>query len=180
MAAKKVVQYQEMNKLEKCWFGNTKEEAVEIEIELEEWKVKGVKKSVWKAEVKKQVRAAFKRQLNVKLANKKLRFLKVQGVDSYIQEERQIDVRRAMKIRLNMEEYIADNYGKKQDCTLCNNTDNTEHVFICKKLPNHNNVSTDDMEKGEKMEEIVELFEIMEGKRREVIINNLFEQLDIT
>ena len=76
------------------------------------------------------------------------------------------DARMAMKIRLNMVEWIDGNMGKETACPLCKQeADTTEHVFVCEDMGNET-VSVGDMEDGEKMMEVVELFRRNEEHRR--------------
>ena len=178
--AKKVIQQQEKLKHDKCWFGNVKEEAEEIGIELKEEKVKGVTKSSWKKEVKTRIRTIFEDKLKKrKEMSTKLRFLEVKGVDTYIKENTKVDIRMAMKIRLNMVEHISSNFGENGLCVLCNEPDSTEHVFICPRVENKDNVMVDYMVKGERMKEVVDLFAQTEEERRKKTIDSLITQLGV-
>ena len=57
--AKKVIQQQEADGYEECWFANLKQDASMINIEVEESNVKEVKKSVWKKNIKGKIKEAF-------------------------------------------------------------------------------------------------------------------------
>ena len=80
----------------------------------------------------------------------------------------------AMKIRLNVIEWIEDNFGREASCPLCGKElDTTEHVFVCEESANLTSVTIKDLEEGERMREIVELFTRNEEKRRELLVNNI-------
>ena len=75
--------------------------------------------------------------------------------------------------------WIEDNVGAKGVCPLCGEEDITEHVFWCEAVPNNQNVNVADLEKGEKMEEIVKLFEETQERRREHWLENIEEKFDL-
>ena len=86
----------------------------------------------------------------------------------------------AMKIRLNMIEWIEDNFGCEASCPLCGNEqDTTEHVFDCEGSPNLTNVTIKDLEEGQRMKEIVDLFQRNEAKRREQLVGNIMTNFDV-
>ena len=89
------------------------------------------------------------------------------------------DARMAMKIRLNMVEWIDGNMGKETACPLCKQeADTTEHVFVCEDMGNET-VSVGDMEDGEKMMEVVNLFKRNEERRRTLLSDELRIKFDI-
>ena len=88
--------------------------------------------------------------------------------------------REALKIRLNMVDWIGENTGIEQPCPLCEQElDTTEHVFACSGGDTDiNRPKVKDLEDGRRMEEIVELFRENEQKRREKLFNNIMLALD--
>ena len=79
-----------------------------------------------------------------------------------------------------MTEFIGDNYGEKNSvCTLCKGVDNTEHVFQCQGSVNNENVTVEDLRNGDKMDNIVELFDRAEKERRNKTLENLFCHFDL-
>ena len=171
--AKKLVLEQERRGIVECWFGEVKREAKEIGIMLGREQVQGKPKSAWKREVKEKVGESVKKKLlEQKKESKKLRFLEVEGHQTYLNEVHNDDARMAIKIRLNMVEWIESNYGKETKCPLCKEEkDTTEHVFSCEQMKDENNgVCVRNLEKGEKMMEIVELFRKNEDKRKTLLL----------
>ena len=175
--AKQVIHEQEESGHKECWVGNTFEEARNMGIEVNESAVKGKKKSTWKREVKKKIAEAVERDLEAKKGEfKKLRLLKTKGNNTYLLNTFNDEARTAMKIRLNMVEWIDGNIGMDSCCTLCGNGgDTTEHVFACAAVDNPGNVTVFDLENGVKMKEIVELFNRNEAARR----NRLRDELEL-
>ena len=174
---KKVIHEQEESGHKECWVGNTFEEARNMGIEVNESAVKGKKKSTWKREVKKKIAEAVERDLEAKKGEfKKLRLLKTKGNNTYLLNTFNDEARTAMKIRLNMVEWIDGNIGMDSCCPLCGNGgDTTEHVFACAAVDNPGNVTVLDLENGVKMKEIVELFNRSEAARR----NRLRDELEL-
>ena len=172
--AKHIVKEQEKSGYEECWFGNVKREGESIGIEVNERAVLGKMKSQWKKQVKKKVRKAFEAELETKKQQeRKLRFLGKKGSETYLKEIHNDDARQAVKIRLNMVEWIERNYGRVGDCPLCGEEDSTEHVFACESGGNESGVSVKDLENGLKMDKIVKLFKNTEIVRKEKILENL-------
>ena len=170
--AKSIIKEQERSKYRECWFGNMEEEAKEIGIEVNKEAVSGKLKSMWKKEVKGKIRAAFDNQaLKKKEQGKKLRFLSIKGSDTYLKNLHNEDARLAMKIRLNMVDWIESNYGRNGVCPLCGEEDSTEHVFGCN-YGGGSGVSIIDLETGENMDKIIELFRVTETNRREKLLEN--------
>ena len=143
-------------------------------MEVNEKAVLGKPKSVWKKEVKEKIRTAFEDQATQKKKQgKKLRFLFKKGSDTYLKHLHNDDARLAVTIRLNMVDWIENNYGRRGVCTLCGEEDSTEHVFWCNYGGTGSGASIKDLELGENMVKIVELFKVTESNRREKILDNL-------
>ena len=138
---------------------------INIKVTAEEAKRKSKKE--WKKDVKEKIRKEIDKQLNENRSTK-LRFCKRRGIDSYLQDVHNETAKEAMKIRLNMVEWIPDNYGRKEGCPLCHEEDSTEHIFECTKIGN-NEVSINNLEEGSEMKKIVELFKRTEKERRQTI-----------
>ena len=58
-----------------------------------------------------------------------------------------------------MVKQIENNIGANGKCPLYDEEDSTEHVFCCEAVENNEGVTVRDLERGEKMKEMVELFE---------------------
>jgi hypothetical protein len=171
--AKHLVREQERRGIEECWFGEVKKEASGIGIRLSEDQVKGKLKSEWKKEVKERVQEKVTKDLEEKKKEgKKLRFLRVKGHETYLNDVHNDDARMAIKIRLNMLEWIEGNFGKETKCPLCKQEkDTTEHVFVCEEMEREDwDINVRNLEKGEKMEEIVKLFRNNEEKRKTLLL----------
>ena len=168
--AKQIIKEQEKDGYEECWFGNVKREGKSIGIEVNEEAVLGKQKSVWKKQVKEKIRVAFEAEMTVKKQHGvKLRFLGNRGSDTYLKEVCNENARMAMKIRLNMVDWIQKNFGVEGVCPLCGEEDSTEHVFACDGGLGLG-VSVKDLEDGMKMDKIIELFKKTETKRREKLL----------
>ena len=154
-----MVQEQEASGYERCWFGNLKSEGRMVDIEVREELVNGKRKSKWKKEVKRKIKIAVERKMEEKRQqSKKMRFLGKRGCDTYLNEVFNDNARVALKIRLNMVEWVADNVGKRGSCPMCEvEEDTTEHVLVCERLEK-GEVTIEDLEDGKSMTEIVELF----------------------
>ena len=167
---KHLVKQQESRNVRECWFGNLKEDGEYIGLEVREKYVRGKQKSAWKNEVKSKIEEAFvKEVVKRKAEGRKLRFLNVNGADTYLKNVFNDDARMAMKIRLNMIEWVDDNYGTNDFCYLCEQLNTTEHVFACKQIVKDINVSVKDLEQGQKMNEIVKLFKVTEDERKKEV-----------
>ena len=175
-----LVEAQEESGFEECWFGETKREAMEIGIELRKEEVLGKRKSAWKKDVKGRILECVKMEMKEKIKeSKKMRFLVRRGCDTYLKELFNENARLAIKIRLNMVEWIAGNMGEESLCPLCEKEcDTTEHVFACEKLENKV-VTVKDLENGEKMMEVVNLFKRNEERRRTLLSDELRIKFDI-
>ena len=78
-----------------------------------------------------------------------------------------------------MVEWVEKNYGKTSKCNLCGEWDSTEHVFDCMGNVNTKRVTVKDLENGEKMKDIVDLFKSAEEKRRGVLINDIMTNFEV-
>ena len=107
-----------------------------------------------------------------------MKFLQRKG-DIYLTELHNDDARLAMMIRLNMISWIEDNFGQESSCPLCNGEiDTTEHVFECSGTVNKAGVTVKNLEDGERMKEIVELFRRTEENRRKWLMNEIHVNFD--
>ena len=172
--SRKIVETQEKLGHTKCWYGEVTKEAAEIGITLGKNNVQNLPKSKWKKHVKEKVRVAFELEFKCKQTEmKKLRFLQSKGMDTYMKYTFNDDARFAMMIRLNVLDIIPGNFGRRLDCELCGNADNsTEHVFLCSNL-RHHDLDTNNLCQGDRMREIVELFGEMESKKREALLDSI-------
>jgi hypothetical protein len=172
--AKVLVEAQEESEIEECWFAEVRKEAREIGIELQKEIVKGKAKSTWKREVKEKIKDAEERLMAGKRENStKMRFLETKGCETYLKEVWNEDARMALKIRLNSIEWIDGNVGKQSPCPLCmREMDTTEHVFSCNE-GGEKEVTVKDLENGEKMRKVVELFKRNEERRRTLLTDEL-------
>ena len=180
--AKKVVEAQENSGLDKCWYAEVREEALQIGISLKKELVKGKIKSKWKKEVKDKVWAAVEKEIeSKKKESKKMRFLGKKGCDTYLKSIYNEHARKAMIIRLNMVSWIGENMGRVSLCPLCEEEkDTTEHVFSCSKMVDVNKtVTVKDLENGEKMMQVVELFDENEERRRTLLKDEIMMNFEI-
>ena len=163
-----------------CWVGNAKAEASEIGLVVSKEILEGKPKSTWKKEVKEKIEAEFlKKAEEKKQQGKKMRFLRKNGADTYLKEVHNGEAVTALKICLNMISWIEGNFGNKVKCPLCGEDDTTEHVFFCNGMKNEAKVNVCDLENGEKMAEIVKLFDETEKKRREHWLENIVIKFDV-
>ena len=109
-----------------------------------------------------------------------MRFLEKKGSDTYLLDTWNEDARMALKIRLNMIEWIGDNVGTEVSCPLCGREgDTTEHVFACNGSVNNTGVTVKNLEDGQRMKEIVELFKRNEQKRRDQMECDIKVRFDV-
>ena len=124
--------------------------------------------------VNKEVRKKEKEHIG---KMEKLRFLDIdRGRNTYMTETHNDETRRALKIRLNMEPYIKNNFGMKGSCS-CGMNDTTEHILTCNKTKNEN-ITVNDLKKGVKMKEIVHIFERAEEMRNQEITHLVYAEID--
>ena len=98
--ARKIIEEQEKNGHEKCWYGNVKEEGERIGIEVNKKKVEGMMKSKWKKEVKGKVKEEFEKEIMDRSKREgKMRFLQTKGVNTYLKHVFNDDAKMALKIR---------------------------------------------------------------------------------
>ena len=178
--ARRIVKEQEKSGHEECWFGNVKKEGAEIGIEVNEKAVLGKQKSKWKKQVKEKIRESFEKEIGIKKQNgKKLRFLGTKGDETYLTELNNDEARQALKIRLNMVEWVQRNYGGRGECPMCGEEDTTEHVFSCEYGNRRADVCVKDLENGQKMDKIVQLFKETEDCRRKKLLENIDVNFDV-
>ena len=105
--ARKLILNQERLKVEKCWFTNAKEDGEYIGVEIAAERVRGISKMKWKKTIKDKIDAKFKEEVKLRRTEEgKLRFLDTQAANSYLKDVFNDDARLALKIRLNMVEWI--------------------------------------------------------------------------
>ena len=169
---KHIVREQEASEYEKCWFGNLKKEGEDVGILVKEDLVRGKRKSKWKKEVKEKIELAVKKEMEEKKKySKKMRFLGRSGSDTYLNEVYNEDARLAMKIRLNMVDWIGGNFGKDEGCPVCGGEDTTEHVFSCGKMAE--SVTVKNLEEGKAMADIVHHFRETEKTWKEIFMTRI-------
>ena len=117
-----------------------------------------IKKSTWKKELKEKIEKIVKTELEEESTKKtKLRFVKTFARKSYIQECRMEEVKRIMKMRLNMVELKANFRGKYDNnlCPACKMAEETtEHVIACQEYQYITQHSLDFRQLSEKMDDI--------------------------
>ena len=172
---KDLLREQEKSQYKSCWYGNVKEEGECLGLIVNEKEVVGKLKSHWKKTVKQKIREAFYKELEEKKKeSKKMRFLQKKGIDTYLKTLSNEDARAAILIRLNMTNWIEGNFGKVRMCPLCaNGEDTTEHVFNCEATENKMAVTVKDLENGERMKNVVELFKAGEENRRKWMLDEI-------
>ena len=178
--AKQIVIQQETLKHQHCWYGNLNLEAECINIILDKNRLLGMKKSTWKKFVKKKIQEAFQKEFEEKKKSmKKLRFLNSKATQTYLQQLTNQTARMALIIRLNMFESMTHNFGVRKNCSLCGNKDDTtEHAFECPSRINKDLVISD-LQEGNKMDEIVELFLDMENRKRSFLIADIITNFEV-
>ena len=177
-----VVEAQEESGLNKCWYDEVRKEALEIGISLNKELVKEKQKSKWKKEVKEKIGIAAEKEIESNKKNsRKMRFLGKKGCETYLKNTYNEDARKAIIIRLNMVSWIDGNMGRVSLCPLCNeDEDTTEHVFRCAGVEDINmTVTVKDMENGEKMKQVVELFEVNEQRRRVMLEEEIRMNIEV-
>ena len=113
-----------------------------------------------------------------KQESKKTRFLAKKGNDTYLNEVFNDDARLALKIRLNMVEWVAGNFGEQEKCPVCEvELDTTEHVLRCN--AEETPVTIKDLEDGKSMAEIVRVFRKTEKKRKELLVNKIRIKMEL-
>jgi hypothetical protein len=74
--------------------------------------------------------------------------------------------------------FIKTNYGMKGSCPLCGQADSTEHVFLCGHTDSEVDVDVSDLEKGERMVQIVRLFNKTKDEREKKMRIDVDEEID--
>ena len=130
--------------------------------------------------MKKKIQEAFQKQFEEKKKSmKKLRFLNSKATQTYLQQLTNQTARMALIIRLNMFESMTHNFGVRKNCSLCGNkNDTTEHAFDCPSRINKHLVISD-LQEGNKMDEIVELFLNIENQKRSVLIADIITNFEV-
>ncbi len=171
--AKAVIMEQERDETENCWFHDVKMEAKTIGIDLTRQLAETKTGDEWKTMIKTRIREEFRRICSEKVGSMtKLRFLgEVTARQSYILDTFNQSFSDALIIRLNMTEMVAKNYGGNGGCDLCNAEDGTEHVMVCPEVEDPLDVSL--IKAGKDMNLVVERFQKMEEKRRELFTENI-------
>ena len=149
---------------ENTWYKGVEEWLEKLQLEKREQDIIKIKKSEWKKKVKEQLGAWVKEEMEEqKIRMKKLRFTNTNGKQEYIDKCRMEQVKKIMKVRLNMTELKSNFKGKYKDsmCPACEKEEETtEHVIKCseyQRLTQHT--------MNEKMEEL--------GLEMEDIMNNM-------
>ena len=119
----------------KTWYDGVEEWLVKLELEKEEEEIIKYRKSEWKAKVKDQLNKWVKKEMaEQKSRMKKLRFTNMNGKQEYVEKCKMEQVRKIMKVRLNMTELKANFKGKHNEtiCSACEvEEETTEHVIRC-------------------------------------------------
>ena len=109
----------------------------------------------------------------------KLRFLENRAAETYLTYLTNEKARMAIIIRLNMFESITHNYGTRKSCILCEDkNDTTEHAFECTRRCNKE-VTVRDLQEGDKMEEIVDMFLDLEKQKRAHLIDEIVTNFNV-
>ena len=176
---KQLMTEQETRQQPDCWFSELKETAKAIGMEISKDKATQKMKSEWKKEVKEKVRTEVDRIEGTKIKDmKKLRHLQGRrAVDSYLTDVHNDDARTAIKIRLNMTDYIKTNYGMRTECILCGEDDSTEHIFSCAEIEN-TSLTIENLKEGTEMNEIIKLFRTTEEKRKKKMGDHVEEEIE--
>ena len=177
---KYLIKEQEKSGHKDCWYGNVRDEGESIGVLVCENEVVGKPKSKWKRMIKGKIKEAFEKEVEEKKKiSKKLRFLQKKGAETYLKSLSNDDARLALIIRLNMCNWINSNFGGNGCCPLCGEElDTTEHVFNCESTHNEKQVTVKNLEEGEKMMDIVQLFRLAEKNRREWMLDEINENFD--
>ena len=158
--ARKIVVNQMKSGEKKCnWYSGVKEWLDRMDMTDDEEEVKRISKTCWKKEVKEKLGRILEETIEEKRAEMtKLRFTRGHTTQSYISECPMAQVKRIMKVRLNMIDLKANFKGKYKDtvCVACKTeTETTEHVIRCeeyKRIVEHSITVEGDLE--EKMQDL--------------------------
>ena len=135
--ARKVVRNQMDGKGKgKTWFGGVDEWLQKLELERKEEGIIKYRKSEWKKKVKEQLNEWIKKEMEEQKSKmKKLRFTNTTGRQNYLDVCKMDQVKKIMKVRLNMTE-LKSNFKGKYNNTICpaceEEGETTEHVIKCK------------------------------------------------
>ena len=119
----------------KTWYGHgVKEWLIKLQMEKSESEILEIKKSAWKKELKEKIGIMVKHEIEAEASKMtKLRFTKNFERQEYLNQCRMEEVKKIMKMRLNMVELKANFKGKYGDtlCPACKmDEETTEHVLV--------------------------------------------------
>ena len=143
--AKQVLKKQkEMDNWANTWYKEIEDITKRYKIEISFEELEKTKKSEWKKKVKQQIKEKIQKEFIEKTNKmKKLRFIKDDTfkMKEYIIEGESEEVKKMMKIRLNMIEIKGNFKGNFRDgeykCPLCKKeNDGTEHLYECEEIVN--------------------------------------------
>ena len=156
----------------KTWFGGVDEWLQKLELERKEEGIIKYRKSEWKKKVKEQLNEWIKKEMEEQKSKmKKLRFTNTTGRQNYLDVCKMDQVKKIMKVRLNMTELKSNFKGKYNNtiCPACEEEDETtEHVIKCKeyqRMTQHTLLEGDEdgFNLAEKMENVTWLIKAGEG-----------------
>ena len=166
----------------KTWYAGVEEWLIKLELERSEERIIRYRKSEWKKRVKEQLGVWVKKEMEEqKSSMTKLRFTNTNGRQEYVEKCKMEQVKKVMKVRLNMTELKGNFKGKYENtiCPACEaEEETTEHVIKCteyQRLTQHTLNSSpegDDQELADKMDDVTwlinagEEFEKIEETRR--------------
>ena len=161
------------------WYSEVNYWLVKLDLKTEEERIMETLKSEWKRVVKEKVEMAVREEVKEKLTMKKLRFSKDTERKEYLKECGMEEVKKMMKVRLNMTELKPNFCGKYQDriCPACEEEDETtEHVIQCsayKRLVGHklkcDEPVKDLMNDTKWLREAVKVYELIEETRKWIL-----------
>ena len=132
---RRIVVNQMAMKKKKNWYANVEEWLDRLDMERNEEEILEITKSSWKREVKEKLGKVVAEEVEKRRGEmKKMRFTRGHKVQEYIEKCRMEEVKKIMKMRLNMTDLKANFKGKYKDlkCPACKQEDETtEHVIQC-------------------------------------------------
>ena len=172
----------------RTWYDGVEEWLQKLELEKEEGRIIKYRKSEWKKKVKEQINTWVKKEMEEQRSRMtKLRFSNTNGRQKYVEVCKMEQVKKIMKVRLNMTELKRNFKGKYKDpiCPACETAEETtEHVIRCteyQRLTKHtlSEGEGEDHDMGDKMEDVAwlikagEEFEKIEETRKWLLGNEL-------
>ena len=161
------------------WYTEVNHWLVKLDLKSEEEAIMETSKSAWKKVVKEKVEQAAREEVEGKFHMTKLRHCGNAMRKDYVKEGRMEEVKKIMKVRLNMTELKANFPGKYHDrtCPACGkNDETTEHVIQCdayKKLVGHELRIDKDikehMNNTEWLKEAIKVYELIEETRQWIL-----------